>query len=310
VVQVSVIDFGVPHHTLELAPVAEACGYFRYWLGEHHSPGQASNPLLLASLVAGVTETIRVGIAGVCLPYHSPFQVAEDARFLAEVYPDRMDLGAVKGMVFQQPAMAAAILDGRELRREVFDDRFELLCRLLLGTLPPDHPLAAVAFGCSTSSPELWMLGLTPENAELAGRLGVNFCFSEHHNRLNTGGKWEAAPAIRRYREVIARHPAPYGTRANVVLSGVCAPSEREAREHAARAPRRMPPSYLGDPALCAEQIEGFCRRAGVDEAVLLDDVVRGKSTLREDLARREWILRNQAQAFGLVGAGAEQPQA
>jgi alkanesulfonate monooxygenase SsuD/methylene tetrahydromethanopterin reductase-like flavin-dependent oxidoreductase (luciferase family) len=179
---------------------------------------------------------------------------------------------------------------------------------LLLGTLPPDHPLAPIAFGSSTSSPDLWVLGLTPENAELAGRLGVNFCFSEHHNLVNSGGRWEAAPAIRRYREVIARHPSPHGTRANVVLSGVFAPSEREAREFDARAPRRMPPSYFGDPAHCAEQIEEFCRRAGADEVVLLDDVVRGKSTLRDDLARREWVLRNQARALGLMEAGVEPP--
>ncbi len=64
---------------LDLARHAEALGYRRYWLAEHHNmPGIASaaTAVLIGHVAAG-TRTIRVGAGGIMLPNHAPLQVAE-----------------------------------------------------------------------------------------------------------------------------------------------------------------------------------------------------------------------------------------
>ncbi|MEQ4567550.1 LLM class flavin-dependent oxidoreductase [Paenarthrobacter sp. CAP02] len=81
--------------TLGLAAAAEASGYSRYWLAEHHlNTGVAgSAPHVLAGLVASATKTIRVGTAATLLGNCRPLQIAESIGTLAAVFPDRLDLG-------------------------------------------------------------------------------------------------------------------------------------------------------------------------------------------------------------------------
>jgi luciferase family oxidoreductase group 1 len=82
-------------HTIELARAAEAAGYRRYWVAEHHlTPGVASSstPVLIA-LLAGATSTIRVGSGAVQMPMTPPLQIAEQFGTVAAVHPGRVDLG-------------------------------------------------------------------------------------------------------------------------------------------------------------------------------------------------------------------------
>jgi len=74
--------------SLKLARHAEALGYKRYWLAEHHNmPGIASAATaVLIGHIAGGTSTIRVGAGGVMLPNHAPLQVAEQFGTLASLY--------------------------------------------------------------------------------------------------------------------------------------------------------------------------------------------------------------------------------
>jgi len=76
-------------NTLELAQRAEALGYKRYWLAEHHNmPGIASAATaIVIAHVAGGTKTIRVGSGGIMLPNHSPLVVAEQFGTLASLHP-------------------------------------------------------------------------------------------------------------------------------------------------------------------------------------------------------------------------------
>jgi hypothetical protein len=78
-----------------LARHAEAWGYQRYWLAEHHNmDGVAcSATAVLVATFAGGTKTIRVGSGGVMLPNHAPLVVAEQFGTLATLYPGRIDLG-------------------------------------------------------------------------------------------------------------------------------------------------------------------------------------------------------------------------
>ena len=77
------------HNSLDLARHAEAWGYRRYWLAEHHNmPGIASAATsVVIGYVAGGTKTIRVGSGGIMLPNHSPLVIAEQFGTLASLYP-------------------------------------------------------------------------------------------------------------------------------------------------------------------------------------------------------------------------------
>jgi len=76
-------------NSLDLAQHAEAWGYNRFWLAEHHNiPGIASAATsVVIGHVAGGTKTIRVGSGGIMLPNHSPLVIAEQFGTLASLYP-------------------------------------------------------------------------------------------------------------------------------------------------------------------------------------------------------------------------------
>ena len=61
----------------DLARRAEALGYARYWLAEHHNmPGIASAATsVVIGHVAAATAKIRVGAGGIMLPNHAPLVI-------------------------------------------------------------------------------------------------------------------------------------------------------------------------------------------------------------------------------------------
>ncbi len=78
-----------------IAQAVEAAGFRRYWVSEHHNMRSlaCSAPEILIAAVAARTKRIRVGAAGIMLPNHSPFKVAEIFRTLLALHPGRIDLG-------------------------------------------------------------------------------------------------------------------------------------------------------------------------------------------------------------------------
>src|SRR3954452_17640523 len=82
-------------NTLDLARLADALGYHRYWLAEHHGGPALGRPSPGALIGPGgmAASCIRVGSGGVMLPHYSPFKVAETFSVLAGLFPGRIDLG-------------------------------------------------------------------------------------------------------------------------------------------------------------------------------------------------------------------------
>ena len=76
-------------NTLDLAQHAEAWGYGRYWLAEHHNfvgIASAATSVCIAHVAAG-TKTIRVGAGGIMLANHSPLVIAEQFGTLEALHP-------------------------------------------------------------------------------------------------------------------------------------------------------------------------------------------------------------------------------
>ncbi|WP_311950911.1 LLM class flavin-dependent oxidoreductase [Halomonas piscis] len=162
--------------SVALAQKADALGYRRFWLAEHHNiDGIASAATsVLISHVAGHTRRIRVGSGGIMLPNHAPLVIAEQFGTLAALYPDRIDLGLGRA-----PGADGATM--RALRRDPFagvDDFPERLAELrrYLGTPEPDQRIRAVP-GQDSHVP-VWLLGSSGYSARLAGQLGLPFAFA------------------------------------------------------------------------------------------------------------------------------------
>ena len=82
-------------NALALARHAEALGFTRFWVAEHHNMDGiacSATAVLIGYLAAGTTR-IRVGAGGIMLPNHAPLVVAEQFGTLATLYPGRIDLG-------------------------------------------------------------------------------------------------------------------------------------------------------------------------------------------------------------------------
>src|SRR5688500_2809842 len=89
----SILDIQPPIHLPDVVAVAEAVGYHRYWVTEHHGPRQSASPTLATALAAGVSDRLRVGMGGVLLRIQAPLRVAADLALLQTFFPGRIDLG-------------------------------------------------------------------------------------------------------------------------------------------------------------------------------------------------------------------------
>jgi luciferase family oxidoreductase group 1 len=219
------------HNTLDLARLADALGYHRYWVAEHHGgPSLAGpSPEALIGPIASATEHIRVGSGGVMLPHYSPFKVAETFSLLAGLFPGRIDLGI--GRAAGTDPMTTHALQ-RDRSRAMPDDFPEQLAELLAyyeDRIPAANPLARLAkvLPGRPELPEVWLLGSSPQSALWASDLGLPYAFADFINP-------QGAQIAKLYREEFAeelRLPAP---RTAVAVWAVCAPTDEEAHHLAA----------------------------------------------------------------------------
>src|SRR5499426_3560842 len=146
--------------TLALARRADALGYHRYWLAEHHAIAALADPCpeILLARIAAETTRIRVGTGGILLPYYSPFKVAEQFRMLEALYPGRIDLGLGRAPGGDRMTMLA--MSGGHYPEDRFPEQVQYLVAYLDGTLPAGHPFAGVTVqpGVPTA-PQVWLLG-------------------------------------------------------------------------------------------------------------------------------------------------------
>lgn len=174
--------------TVRLAQRAEALGYRRYWIAEHHgAPGLASSaPEIVVSHLLAHTSRIRVGSGGVMLQHYSPFKVAESFRVLASLAPGRVDLGVGKAPGGLPLTTRALQWFHDKASKPDFAGQLAELDAFLKSGVAVDHPLAgAVALPTPPEAPQGILLGGSPESAALAAKYGWQFCYAGHFNGDN-----------------------------------------------------------------------------------------------------------------------------
>ncbi len=212
-------------NTLDLAGRADALGFHRYWLAEHHNtPGMACpNPAIMVGHVAQVTTRIRVGAGGVMLPNHSPLQVAESFRLLEALHPGRIDLGLGRAPG-TDPVTAHALRRGSQAAD--FPHQLAELFAFADEGFPGDHPYRTVrAEPAEVPLPPIWILGSSEFGAAVAAAYGLGFAFAGH---LNPRG---AADIMAAYRRDFRPSPALPEPRSILAVGAIAADDEDAARD-------------------------------------------------------------------------------
>lgn len=160
-----------------LAQHAEAWGYKRLWVAEHHNMPTvttAATSLVIQHIAAG-TKHIRVGAGGIMLPNHSPYVIAEQFGTLETLFPGRIDLGLGRAPGTDQLTLRALRRDPASAENFP-QDVLEL--QAFLAPALPGQRIEAVP-GSGTNIP-LWILGSSLFGARLAAQLGLPFGFASH----------------------------------------------------------------------------------------------------------------------------------
>ena len=213
-------------NTLALAQQAEAWGYQRFWVSEHHSHPSivGSAPEVLMAAIAARTQRIRIGSAGVMLPHYAPYKVAEQFRVLDALAPGRSDLGV--GRAPGSDGRTAQVLNPDRYASERFPQQVMELQSWVQGReLPAGHPGHGVhAYPLTDSVPAVWMLGSSDFGAQLAAHLGLPYAFAW----FITDGQG-AEPALSLYRETFRPSEGLARPHATVCVWALAAETDEEA---------------------------------------------------------------------------------
>lgn len=282
--------------SLRTAQHVESLGFTRYWLAEHHNmPGIASSATaVLVGHIAGGTHRIRVGSGGIMLPNHAPLVVAEAFGTLAELYPNRIDLGLGRAPGTDQATMRALRRDRMETEDDFPRDVAEL--QHLLAPVREGQRIVAMP-GAGTKVP-IWLLGSSLFSARLAAERGLPYAFASHFApRLLL----QAIDVYRTHFRPSANLAKPYVI---VGLPLIAAPTDDEAEYLASSTYQRVLGILTGDRRRLQAPVENFMAQCAPQERAAIGDflaaaVIGGPDTIRAGLTAL--ALATEADEFMLV---------
>lgn len=279
----------------DLAAHAEAHGFTRYWVAEHHGmPGIAGGATaVVLAHVGAATSSIRIGAGGIMLPNHAPLAIAEQFGTLDALYPGRIDLGLGRAPGSDQRVM-------RAMRRTLDangPDAFPQDILELQSYFANDGQTGIEATPGAGADIEMWVLGSSLYGAQLAAALGLPYAFASH---FAPDALDQAAETYRRHFRPSARLDRPYMAAGFNVFAadtdeeGQYLASSMEQSFVALRTgnPGRLPPpvrdyraglgaqgnaildhvlacSGIGSARTVRSAIDAFVGRTGVDEVIL-----------------------------------------
>lgn len=210
------------HQSIELAQWADKMGFSRYWLSEHHEEGVAwKSPEIVLSILAGYTEKIKIGAAGVLLALHAPLKIAQTYKLLNNLFDSRIDLGIAKGSTSVDKCNI--LLDGANYDANA-KDYYERINKIITfmndqddkNDVPPIHG----------NVPDIWILGASNASVNYVVQKQVNFSLSLLHtmNAL-------PSPAIIQYlkKQFYAQHNKQ--PKFNIAISAMCSNNKKRVEE-------------------------------------------------------------------------------
>lgn len=283
--------------SMEHAQLVDHLGYKRLWYAEHHnSPALAAvaTPLLIGR-AATVTERIRVGSGGIMLPNHSHFRIAEEFGTLAQMFPDRIDLGlgrapGTDGRTAQLLTRSSA--DPQEFANQIYD----MMSWFGEDGESPRIPGVTTGVATGTNVP-IWILGSSMNGAHIAGQLGLPYSIATHFMPDDFGEKLDFYRSSFKEDALTATVEQPYTMAA---INVVVAPTDEEAERiftstekmfidiHSGKRSYVQPPvepselqhreladaalkvRAVGAPETVKRELEGFATQTGADELIVV----------------------------------------
>jgi luciferase family oxidoreductase group 1 len=240
---------GALDNARDLAIHAEAWGYKRFWVAEHHNTvgiASAATSLVVNHIASG-TRHIRVGAGGIMLPNHAPLIIAEQFGTLAQLHPGRIDLGLGRAPGTDQQTV-------RALRRPISgvssfaQDILEI--QSYFSDDAGSREIQAVP-AAGTNVP-LWVLGSSSYGARLAAELGLPFAFASHFSPEML------IPALKLYRNGFK--PSAQLARPHVMIgiNIIAAETAQESRRLATSQQMSFADVFRGDYGLSKPPIENI----------------------------------------------------
>ncbi|MEU1185149.1 LLM class flavin-dependent oxidoreductase [Streptomyces sp. NPDC005820] len=207
--------FDAFEEVLTTARHAEAHGFHRMWLAEHHAVDSVAShaPEVLMGVVARETERLRIGSGAILLNHYSSLKVAELFLQLEVLAPGRFDMGL--GRATAGPVVDAALRRDRGAHpTDDFAEQVQEVLAFLHRQFPDRHPFSQIRMMPTvTARPDPWLLGSSGSSAELAGTLGLGYSFAGF---INPNG---AVRALRNYRRTFV--PTLFGPETPQAMLGV-----------------------------------------------------------------------------------------
>ena len=216
--------------SIALAQLADALGYHRYWIAEHHStPSYASSaPEIVIGQIAASTKKIRVGSGGVMLSHYSPYKVAEVFKTLEAFHPGRIDLGIGRAPGGSEQSSLALAYPHYPADPGHFPHLLEALADFMSDQPRQDNKrfpgLETTPRG--VKPPEMWTLGSSDGSIELAASNGLGFVLA-----LFIGTHERPAEIIKRYRQLYRPSSESAAPEAPAIIANavICADTQEEA---------------------------------------------------------------------------------
>ncbi len=280
-----------------LARAAEAAGYRRFWVAEHHGmegiAGGATSVVL--AHIGHATSTLRIGAGGIMLPNHNPFVITEQFGTLDALFPGRIDLGLGRAPGADGRIAQALRKDLMRASESFPQDVMELQARFA------GHPPMPIAATPGTGAPvEMWILGSSLFGAQLAAHLGLPFAFASHFAPDHLDA------ALETYRRNFRPSEALEKPHAMAAMTVITADSDEEARLLATSLDQSYVALRSGNPGKLRPPVPGFRESLPVQAVAMLDHMrqasaIGGPARVRQDVQR--FIERTGADELIIAGA-------
>ncbi|MCG1036825.1 LLM class flavin-dependent oxidoreductase [Polaribacter sargassicola] len=295
------------NNALHLAQKAEAFGYTRYWLAEHHnSPNIASSATtILMGYIAADTQRIRIGSGGIMLPNHSPLIIAEQVGTLATIYPNRIDLGLGRAPGTDRET-AQAIRSDFMTAAQSFPTEIEKIQQYFSANNTNAKVRVPVAENVNVP---IYILGSSTDSAHLAAKKGLPYAFASHfatthlHNAIDIYRKEFTAsnnlqkPYIMAGVNVIIADTDEYaeslatslirmivgiftGKRDKVQPPTAMTDEYKEVLKNP-QVHQMLKYSFIGSKAKVKAEIKEFINKTKVDELIAVTNIYDGKDRIR-----------------------------
>jgi luciferase family oxidoreductase group 1 len=283
-------------NSLDLAQHAEAWGYNRFWLAEHHNMtgvASAATSVVIGYVAAG-TQKIRVGSGGIMLPNHSPLVIAEQFGTLESMYPGRVDLGL--GRAPGADGATAYALRRDQTGPDTFPQDVVELQRYFQAAEPGQQVRAVPGAGLNVP---IWILGSSLFGAQLAALLGLPYAFASHFSPN------ELMRAIQLYRSRFkpsAQLEKPY---VMVAANVVAADTDREAQRLVTSLQQQFINIRFGMPGPMPPPLDHADKAWSSSEQAVIDHTLRYSAVGSRDTVK-DWLKRfiDQIQADELILTG------